>query len=63
MTKVAARHAAAAFVVAAAAQAIGFPLISRPFGLWERLQAPSWVVIVLVSAIVAFAAASAPRAK
>ncbi len=37
------------FLIAAAVQALGFPLISWMFGLGERFQSPSWVVVVLVS--------------
>jgi hypothetical protein len=37
------------FLIAAAVQALGFPLISKIFGLGDRFQSPSWVVVVLVS--------------
>ncbi|HEY0597646.1 hypothetical protein [Sphingopyxis sp.] len=43
------RRALIVFVIAAAIQALGFPLISRIFGLGDRFQSPSWVVVVLVS--------------
>ena len=37
------------FLIAAAVQAIGFPLISKIFGLGDRFQSPSWVVVILLS--------------
>jgi hypothetical protein len=37
------------FLIAAAVQALGFPLISKIFGLGDRFQSPSWVVVVRVS--------------
>jgi ABC-type multidrug transport system permease subunit len=43
------RRAIIVFLIAAAVQAIGFPLISKLFGLGERFQSPSWVVVILVS--------------
>jgi hypothetical protein len=43
------RRALVVFLIAAAVQALGFPLISRIFGLGDRFQSPSWVVVVLVS--------------
>jgi hypothetical protein len=58
-----ARHPIIVFVAVAAVQAIGFPLISRVFGLGDRFQAPSWIVIILVSALIAFVAGGASREK
>ena len=43
------RRAIIVFLIAAAVQAIGFPLISKIFGLGDRFQSPSWVVVILVS--------------
>jgi len=43
------RRAIIVFLIAAAVQALGFPLISKIFGLGDRFQSPSWVVVVLVS--------------
>ncbi|WP_447754405.1 hypothetical protein [Sphingopyxis fribergensis] len=43
------RRALIVFAIAAAIQAIGFPLISKIFGLGDRFHSPSWVVVVLVS--------------
>lgn len=43
------RRAIIVFLIAAAVQALGFPLISKVFGLGDRFQSPSWVVVVLVS--------------
>jgi ABC-type multidrug transport system permease subunit len=43
------RRAIIVFLIAAAVQAIGFPLISKIFGLDDRFHSPSWVVVILVS--------------
>ncbi len=43
------RRAIIVFLIAAAVQAIGFPLISKIFGLGDRFHSPSWVVVILVS--------------
>lgn len=43
------RRAIIVFLIAAAVQAIGFPLISKIFGLGDRFQSPSWVVVILLS--------------
>ncbi|GEM_PF-2407679 len=43
------RRAIIVFLIAAVVQALGFPLISKIFGLGDRFQSPSWVVVVLVS--------------
>jgi len=43
------RRAIIVFLIAAAVQAIGFPLIRKIFGLGDRFQSPSWVVVILVS--------------
>ncbi|MBR2172235.1 hypothetical protein [Sphingopyxis sp.] len=43
------RRAIIVFAIAAAVQALGFPLISKIFALGDRFQSPSWVVVVLVS--------------
>lgn len=63
MTNSAKRRGIIVFVIAVLVQAIGFPLISRALGLGERFQAPSWVVIVLVSGLMAAIAAGATREK
>jgi fatty acid desaturase len=43
------RRSIIVFLIAAAIQALGFPLISWIFGWGDRFQSPSWVVVVLVS--------------
>ena len=47
------------FLLIAFIQAAGFPLVSWLFGLGNRLHAPSWIVIVLTSGIMAALAGAA----
>ena len=48
------RRAIIVFLIAAAVQALGFPVINKIFGLGDRFQSPSWVVVVLVSLLFVF---------
>ena len=48
------RRAIIVFLIAAAVQALGFPVISKIFGLGGRFHSPSWVVVVLVSLLFVF---------
>ncbi len=57
------RRSIIVFVIAVAIQALGFPLFSKIFGLGDRFQAPSWVVIVLVSLMFVFADQAVKRDK
>jgi len=57
------RRAIIAFLIAAAVQALGFPLISKIFGLGDRFQSPSWVVVALVSLLFVFIDQAAFRKK
>ncbi|MBE1526160.1 ABC-type multidrug transport system permease subunit [Sphingopyxis sp. OAS728] len=57
------RRAIIVFLIAAAVQALGFPLISKIFGLGDRFQSPSWVVVVLVSLLFVFIDQAAFRKK
>ncbi len=57
------RRAIIVFLVAAAVQALGFPLISKIFGLGDSFQSPSWVVVVLVSLLFVFIDQAAFRKK
>ncbi len=57
------RRAIIVFLVAAAVQALGFPLISKIFGLGDGFQSPSWVVVVLVSLLFVFIDQAAFRKK
>jgi len=57
------RRAIIVFLVAVAVQAVGFPLISKLFGLGDRFQAPSWIVIILVSGLMAAIAEGASKAE
>ncbi len=49
MTDTLDRRSAVIFASAVAIQAVGFPFVSLIFALGDRFQAPSWVVIVLIS--------------
>ena len=51
------------FVIAVIVQAIGFPLISKLFGLGDRFQAPSWIVIILISILFVLIDKAASRKK
>lgn len=57
------RRAIIVFMIAAAVQALGFPLISKVFDLGDRFQSPSWVVVVLVSLLFVFIDQAAFRKK
>jgi ABC-type multidrug transport system permease subunit len=57
------RRSIIVFVIAATVQGLGFPLISKVFGLGDRFQAPSWVVIILVSLLFVFADQAVNRDK
>jgi len=57
------RRAIIVFLIAVAVQALGFPLISKIFGLGDRFQSPSWVVVVLVSLLLVFIDQAAFRKK
>ena len=57
------RRALIYFLAAVAVQAIGFPLISKMLGLGSRFQAPNWIVIVLVSGLLASIAVSTLNSK
>ncbi len=57
------RRAIIVFLIAVAVQALGFPLISKIFGLGDRFQSPSWVVVVLVSLLFVFIDQAAFRKK
>lgn len=57
------RRAVTVFVIAAAIQALVFPLISKIFGLGDSFQSPSWVVVVLVSLMFVWLDKAANRNK
>ena len=57
------RRSIIVFLIAVAVQALGFPLISKIFGLGDRFQSPSWVVVVLVSLLFVFIDQAAFRKK
>ncbi|HEV7313397.1 hypothetical protein [Sphingopyxis sp.] len=57
------RRSIIVFLIAAAVQALGFPLISKIFNLGDRFQSPSWVVVVLVSLMFVWIDKAANRKK